>query len=307
MIDTSEFNNLLDVINAFDTEQKCIDHLTTLRWDGYIVSPFDPSSKIYVCKGNKYKCKNTGKYFNVKTNTMFDNTKVKLQKWFIAIYLVTSHKKGISSIQLGKDIGVTQKTAWFMLHRIRACFGLDSDNNDKLSNEVEIDETFVGGKAKNKQKRKNPKKSQGRSGVKSVVLGMVERNGKVIAKKIKNNSNAEILPVIYDRVSKGATVYTDEFRVYRNLRTDYNQHAIRHRIRQYVDGRIHTNTIEEFWSLLKRSIIGIYHYVSPKHLQNYVDESTFRYNTRLLNEAERMNHLFCNIEVRTTYKSLING
>jgi len=123
MIDTSKFNSLLDVINTFSEEQTCIDHLTELRWNGNIVSPFDSTSKVYECKGNKYKCKNTGKYFNVRTQTLFDNTKIKLQKWFLAIYLVISYKKGISSIQLSKDISVTQKTAWFMLQRIRACLG----------------------------------------------------------------------------------------------------------------------------------------------------------------------------------------
>jgi len=146
MIDTSKFNSLLDVINTFSEEQTCIDHLTALRWDGNVVSPFDPNSKVYVCKGNKYKCKNTGKYFNVRTQTLFDNTKIKLQKWFSAIYLVTSHKKGISSIQLSKDIAVTQKTAWFMLQRIRACFGWNDNNMEGV---VEIDETYVGGKEKN--------------------------------------------------------------------------------------------------------------------------------------------------------------
>ena len=148
MIDTNKFNNLLDVINAFSEEQTCIDHLTALRWDGTVVSPFDAESKVYNCKGNKYKCKNTGKYFNVRTQTLFDNTKIKLQKWFCAIYLVTSPKKGISSIQLGKDIGVTQKTAWFMLQRIRACFGINDD--DKMDGVVQVDETYVGGDMKNK-------------------------------------------------------------------------------------------------------------------------------------------------------------
>lgn len=154
MKETSKFNSLLDVLNTFSDEQTCIDHLTALRWDGDIVSPFNPSSKIYVCKGNKYKCKNSGKYFNVRTQTLFDNTKIKLQKWFLAIYLVTSHKKGISSIQLGKDIGVTQKSAWFMLQRIRACFGLENNNTDQLSNDVEIDETYVDGKNKNRHNSK---------------------------------------------------------------------------------------------------------------------------------------------------------
>ena len=307
MIDTSKFNSLIDVVTTFDSEQKCIDHLTTLRWDGLVISPFDSESKVYVCKGNKYKCKNTGKYFNVKTNTLFDNTKIKLQKWFLAIYLVTSHKKGISSIQLGKDIKVTQKTAWFMLHRIRACFGLDSNDNNKLNNIVEVDETYVGGKTKNKHMSKRSKESRGRSLTKSVVMGLLEREGRVIAKKIKNARGAEMLPVVFDNVEKGASIMSDEYRVYKNLREDYDHQVIRHNQKEYVDGIIHTNTIEGFWSLLKRSIVGIYHYVSADHLQKYIDESAFRYNTRLLNEAERMNNLFSKLEVRTTYKNLING
>lgn len=134
-----EVNSILDLIKAFPDEQTCINHLTELRWNGNVVSPFDSSSKVYVCKGNKYKCKNTGKYFNVKTNTIFDNTKMELQKWFLAIWIVTSHKKGISSLQLGRDLNITQKSAWFMLQRIRNCFGLN--NNDDLEGEVEIDET----------------------------------------------------------------------------------------------------------------------------------------------------------------------
>jgi transposase-like protein len=128
-----DFNSIIDLLKAFPDEQTCIDHLTQLRWNDNIVSPFDPASKVYTCKGNKYRCKNTGKYFNARTSTLFDNTKVALQKWFLAIWIVTSHKKGISSIQLSKDIDVTQKTAWFMLQRIRNCFG---DEKAELSNEV---------------------------------------------------------------------------------------------------------------------------------------------------------------------------
>lgn len=119
----ASFNTILDLINAFPDEQSCIDHLEKLRWNGNVVSPFDEASKVYKCANSRYRCKNTGRYFNVKTATLFDNTKVKLQKWFLAIWLATSHKKAISSIQLSKDIGVTQKTAWFMLQRIRNCFG----------------------------------------------------------------------------------------------------------------------------------------------------------------------------------------
>jgi len=122
MINT-DFNTIIDLLNAFPDDQSCINHLEELRWSGQVISPFDADSKVYKCANNRYRCKETGKYFNVKTATLFDNTKVKLQKWFLAIWLVTSHKKGISSIQLSKDIGVTQKTAWFMLQRIRNCFG----------------------------------------------------------------------------------------------------------------------------------------------------------------------------------------
>lgn len=177
----TEFNNIFELLQAFPNEQACIDHLEALRWNGIVVSPFDAESKVYKCKGNRFRCKNTGLYFNVKTQTLFDNSKVKLQKWFLAIWLVTSNEKGISSIQLGKDIGVTQKTAWFMLQRIRNCFDISDD--DKLSGEVEIDETYVGTKKKNKHASKKVKGTQGHSTkTKTPVVGMDERGGKVIVK-----------------------------------------------------------------------------------------------------------------------------
>jgi len=145
-----DFNSIIELINTFPDQQTCIEHLEQLRWkDGNVVSPFDATSKVYTCKGNKYKCKNTGKYFNVKTGTLFDNTKVPLQKWYLAIWLITSHKKGISSLQLHRDLKITQKTAWFMAHRIRNCFGIQ---DEKLDNTVEVDETYVGGKNKNRHR-----------------------------------------------------------------------------------------------------------------------------------------------------------
>lgn len=125
MINT-DFESISDLIRAFPTEQSCIDHLEAIRWNGNVISPFDSSSKVYKCKGNRYRCKNTGKYFNVRTNTLFDNTKIDLRKWFLAIYIVTSHEKGISSLQLSRYIEVTQKTAWLMLQRIKKGFGLEA-------------------------------------------------------------------------------------------------------------------------------------------------------------------------------------
>jgi hypothetical protein len=132
MLSLRSFNSILDLISEFSTEEICIEHLESMRWADNIVSPFDPDSKVYKCKGGKYRCRNTGKYFNVKTGTLFDNTKIKLKKWFLAIWLITSHKKGISSLQLSRDINVTQKTAWFMLQRIRKCF--EAENNNVLDN-----------------------------------------------------------------------------------------------------------------------------------------------------------------------------
>jgi transposase-like protein len=302
-----EFDSLIDLVTTFTDEQTCIDHLTELRWGGNVISPFDSTSKVYVCKGNKYKCKNTGKYFNVKTATMFDNTKVKLQKWFMAIYLITSHKKGISSLQLGRDIKVTQKTAWFMLQRIRACFGIDNDN-EKLTGEVEADETYVGGKNKNRHASKKVKNSQGRSTKdKTAVVGLVQRQGKLIAKKVIDVKEGTITKIVAENVDLNAKHYTDEFRGYNAVSRVYDHSKVRHGAKEYVNGRVHTNTIEGFWSLLKRGIVGIYHFTSEKHLQKYVDEFVFRYNSRTLGEGQRINLLLANNEVRTTYKSLING
>lgn len=300
-----DFNSILDLLKTFSTEQICINHLEELRWNGSVTSPFDPTSKVYTCKDNKYRCKNTGKYFNVRTATLFDNTKVPLQKWFLAIWLVTSHKKGISSIQLSKDIDVTQKTAWFMLQRIRNCFGFD--NEGELDNQVEVDETFVGGKNKNRHESKKVELSQGRSVKdKTPVVGMVERGGKLIAKQVEDTKLETLTREITKRVNKSASVFTDEWLGYNAISRIYDHKVIKHNASEYVNGQIYTNTIEGFWSLLKRGIFGIYHFTSKKHLQKYVDEFVFRYNTRNFAEPQRFNMLLANTEFRLTYKELIN-
>lgn len=303
MINT-DFKSILDLVKTFPNEQTCIDYLTARRWNGKVISPFDPESKVYVCKDNKYRCKNTGKYFNVKTGTLFDNSKIELQKWFIAIYLITGHSKGISSVQLSKDLDVTQKTAWFMLQRIRNCFGIDVD---QLDNEVEIDETYVGGKNKNRHADKKVEFSQGRSHKdKAPVLGMIERGGKLVAMKVDDVKGTTLSPQIIKAVKDSAKIYTDEWLGYKGLQRIYDHSFIKHNEGQYVNGRVHTNTIEGFWSLLKRGIFGIYHFTSKKHLQKYVDEFVFRYNGRNLNTQMRFNEMLSNTENRLTYKALIN-
>lgn len=299
-----DFNSIIELINTFPNEQICIEHLEQLRWNGIVVSPFDPTSKVYKCAGNKYRCKNTKKYFNVRTGTLFDNTKVKLQTWFLAIYLITAHKKGISSLQLSRDLNVTQKTAWFMLQRIRNCFGLKDES--KLDNEIEIDETFVGGKNKNRHANKKIESSQGRSVKdKTPVLGMIERKGKVIAKIVENTKGETLTPEIINSVKENAKVYTDEWIGYNSLQKIYDHTFVKHNQGEYVNGNIHTNSIENFWSLLKRGIIGIYHFTSKKHLQKYVDEFVFRFNSRNERESTRFNLLLANSNKKLTYKTLI--
>lgn len=299
-----EVKSVIELLKAFPTEQDCINHLEILRWNGNVISPFDETSKVYKCKGNKYRCKETSKYFNVRTNTIFDNTKMPLQKWFLAIWIVTSHKKGISSLQLSRDLDITQKSAWFMLQRIRQCFGIDNDV--QLDNEVEADETYVGGKNKNRHSDKKVEQSQGRSTKdKTPVVGMVERNGKLTARAVEDVKSSTLTKEIIKNVKESAKLYTDEWLGYKGVSRIYDHSIVKHNQSQYVNGRIHTNTIEGFWSLLKRGIFGIYHFTSKKHLQLYVDEFVYRYNTRQTTENQRFNLLLSNLENRITYKELI--
>lgn len=301
----TNFKSIFDLLKAFPDEQTCIDHLTKLRWNGKIVSPFHADSKVYVCKNNRYRCKETGKYFNVKTATLFDNTKVPLRKWFMAIYLITSHSKGISSVQLSKDVDVTQKTAWFMLQRIRNCFGIECN---QLDNEVEIDETYIGGKNKNRHAHKKVQGSQGRSSKdKTPVLGMIERGGKLLVKTVEDVKGTTLTPQIIKEVKDSATVYTDEWIGYNSLQRIYDHSFVRHSQGEYVNGKVHTNNIEGFWSILKRGIMGIYHFTSKKHLQKYVDEFAFRYNTRKAGIDVRFNNFLSQSDRKLTYKQLIHA
>ena len=291
-------------MTAFPDEDSCLDHLENIRWKDGITSPFDPESKVYKCKNHRYKCKNTGKYFNVKTNTLFEGTRIRLQKWFIATWMFLTHKKGVPSCQLARDLGVTQKTAWFMLHRIRLCFSFENDS--ELDNEVEVDETFVGGKNKNRHRDKKVEKCQGRSfRDKTPVVGMIERGGKAVTRVVPNTRQNTLTPIVLGNVNTNAKLYSDEWEGYNRLKDIYNHDFVDHGKGIYVSGNVYTNTVEGFWSIIKRGIIGIYHYISRKYMQMYMDEYTFRYNTRHMTQHERFSLLLSNTNYPLSYKELV--
>lgn len=306
MIELEKFNTLMDLMGYFSNEQKCIEYLEKIRWNGNVISPFDPTSKVYKCS-NGYWCKNTNKTFNVKTKTIFENSKIPLRKWFVTIWIITSHKKGISSIQLSKDIGVTQKTGWFMLQRIRKCF--ESQNNSTLHNDVEVDETYIGGRERNKARQGVSKitGTQGRSTkTKTPVIGMVERNGKLVSHIISDAKAVTLTTSIQKVVDRGSTIYTDEWKGYNMIGGLYNHMFVKHKECEFVKGRTFTNTIENFWGLLKRGLFGIYHNASRKHLQMYIDEFVFRYNTRKDDDNGRFDILLANTNYRLRYNELIS-
>lgn len=287
-------NGILSFTETFPNEESCIRYFENLRWKNGVVSPFDKTSKVYKCKNNKYRCKNTGKYFDVKTGTVFANTKLPLRYWFYAMFLFLSHKRGVSSCQLSRDLGITQKTAWKMLNKVREYMSVF--NNCTLNGDVEIDETFVGGKNKNRHKDKKVEKCQGRSFKDKVpVFGILQRGGKLVAKVVQNTKAKTLEPIVLQYVEEGSVIYTDGWD-YGGLNMNYIQRAVDHGRGFYGtsfvtdDGefiQISTNQIENAWSHLKRTIFGTYYQVSKKHMQKYVDEFTFRFNTRDISDSER--------------------
>ncbi len=305
------FNNLRELILSMPTEKACKEYLFKQRWaDGRIVCPYCGNPKSYIIQGGeRYKCASSKCYkrFKITVGTIFESSNIPLTKWFTAIYLVTAHKKGISSYQLGKDISVTQQTAWFMLHRIREAMRIKT--NDKLSNITEIDEVYIGGKVPNmsKSKRKKLRDEQNTYNTKTMVMGMLERNGQLKLMPVHPNSS-EMQKAIRQNVDNSANLITDNHSSYTNLNKEYASHeVVNHSAKEYVrEGDIHTNSIEGAFSLLKRSIIGIYHQVTPKHLARYCDETAYRYNLRKMTDAERFSLSLTNIEGRLTYKQLIN-
>ena len=292
---------LLTLSDNFPNEESCIRYFEKMRWGDKVVSPYDESSKVYKCANGKYKCKNTGRYFDVKTGTAFANTKMPMRAWFYVMMLFLSHKRGVSSCQIARDLGITQKTAWKMLHKIRQYMAME--NNHTLSDEVEIDEAFVGGKNKNRHKDKKVEKCQGRSYKDKVpVFGIRERGGNIVAKVVPDIHGDTLLSIVNEYVTEGSVVYTDGAG-YPGINIDYEQRDVDHSKHFYGatyatdEGEIivvSTNGIENVWSHFKRMIFGTYYCVSKKYMQQYIDEFVFRFNTRNFSDSQRFTLLLRN-------------
>ncbi|RHZ37350.1 IS1595 family transposase [endosymbiont GvMRE of Glomus versiforme] len=290
------FKSIPDLLTVFPTEQSIINYLEKKKWDGNAISPYDPASKVYKCANNWYKCKNTKRFFNVKTGTMFARSKLPLQKWFLAFYLFSAHKKSISSCQLARDLNITQKSSYLLLKDLRKNLKQTNFIKDMLKGSVEVDETFIGGKNKNRHWDKKVPNSQGRSWKdKEPILVMIERNGKLIALTVPNTQQNTLEPIINSHIKKGSNVYTDEWYRHSNLAQNFNHQITNHSIKQYVNGKASTNTAENFNSHLKRTITGTYHWVSKKHSQGYMNEVAFRYNTRKYSEQERFDLMLSSV------------
>jgi transposase-like protein len=299
-------STLREAITFFADAQNCLDYVVSKRWPGGIVCPTCGSAKVsFQAKTKRWQCAShhAKRQFSVKTGTILEESPIGLDKWLPVIWLVTNCKNGVSSWEIHRAMGVTQKTAWFMLQRAR--LALQGKNGGKLSGEIEADESFVGGKARFMHAHKRAEKIHGRGPEgKAIVAAVLERGGEIRAKVVKTRRKKELHTLVTDNVEAGSTVYTDELLSYDALNAEFTHQVINH-AESYVNGSIHTNGCENFWSLLKRGVHGTYVSIEPFHLFRYVDEQAFRYNQRGLNDAERFDLAVSQIVgKRLTYKEL---
>ena len=309
----AEPKTLQEAIVYFSNPDNCLSYLATRRWPNGVICPtcgntganFLKNQRRWECKG-----KHTKKQFSVKVGTIFEDSAIGLDKWLTAVWMMTSAKNGVSSWEIHRALGVTQKTAWFMLQRIR--LAMQDESAGKLgggSGEVEVDETYIGGKARNMHKAKKAQKLGGKGGGvvgKVGVQGALERGGEVRLNVIRDSKYGTLVPNIRQNVAKGSHLFTDEASAYFDLGPEYVHDFINH-AEAYAVGQIHTNGLENFWSLLKRNLSGTYVSVEPFHLFRYLDEQAFRYNNRKeMNDSGRFSKALTQIVgKRLTYKKLI--
>lgn len=299
---------LQQAIIYFSDPKNCLDYLVARRWpDGVICPTCGRTDVTFLEKQQKWQCKSAHqrRQFSVKVGTIFEDSPLGLDKWLAAVWMITNCKNGISSYEISRALGVTQKTAWFMDHRIRLAMQTGSFMK-QMSGHVEVDETFIGGKARNMHRSVRARRIHGTGGSgKVAVMGLLERHGEVRTMVVPNVKRKSLHREVTKHVEQGSTVYSDALRSYNQLEEEYVHNVINH-AEKYVDGQIHTNGIENFWSLLKRSINGTYVSVEPFHLFRYLDEQTFRFNSRHANDGERFQRVMEKVSgKRLTYEELI--
>jgi transposase-like protein len=294
-----EPKSLQEAVLYFSNPDNCIDYLAIRRWpDGRVTCPGCGSDGVsFNAKRRTWKCSkhHSKREFSIKVGTVMEDSPIPLDKWLTAMWMILNCKNGVSSCEIAKDVRVSQKSAWFMLHRIRLSMQ-DEVLGSKFSGEVEADETFIGGKARNMHKSVKARRitGQGRNtDDKIMVMGILERGGKIRTKILSDRKQETLHGEVRANVEAGAELYTDTFGAYKGLQSEYAHQVVDHALR-YVDGRVHTNGLENFWSLLKRSLGGTYVSVEPFHLFRYLDEQSFRYNFRgtkenPMTDADRFN------------------
>jgi transposase-like protein len=302
---------LQQAIVYFSNPDNCIEFMVKLRWPNGVVCPTcGRKDVVFLANQRKWQCKSVHSHrqFSAKVGTIFEDSPISLDKWLVALWMIANCKNGISSYEVGRTLGVTQKSAWFMMHRIR--LAMQSKSFLKLGGEgkaVEVDETFIGGKARNMHVDVRERRITGTGGKdKTVVMGMLERGGEVRLAVVPNRKKKAIQEQVRNDIAAGSALYSDALQSYDGLSQEYAHQVIDH-AEKYVDGQVHTNGLENFWSLLKRGIRGTYVSIEPFHLFRYLDEQAFRYNNRhkTLNDGDRFYRLASHvIGKRLTYAEL---
>jgi transposase-like protein len=308
MKDPNQPKSLMEAIQYFANDAVCVEYMCKLRYDeGKPVCPYCGSLNTMGVKNRpKFRCRERecGKQFSMKKGTLMEDSPLPLTKWLPALWLVANDKNGISSCEVARALNITQKSAWFLLMRCRVA--MKNGSILKLSGEVEIDETYVGGRTTNMHaaQREVYVKNRRANSNKTVVMGMVQRGGKVVAKVVDSARRKALIPEIVKHVEEGATVYTDALHSYDVLGAHYNHSTVDHS-QVFVNGAAHTNTMENFWCLFKRSLKGTYTQCAPFHVDKYVTEQAFRYNERFGNDAQRFNTILSQVfDRRLTWKEL---
>jgi len=283
-----EPKTLLEAVKYFSDPDNCREYLVARRWPNGVTCPrCEGKNVVFSAKHNRWQCSShhARRQFTLKTGTIFEGSPIGLDKWLAAMWLIVNCKNGVSSYEVHRAIGVTQKSAWFMLQRLR--LALQTNDGGKLSGNVEVDETFIGGKSRFMHKHDRERKIHGTGGHdKVIVMGILERGGKVRTSVMANRKKKPLQAHVRQHVEAGSALYSDSLKSYTGLTKDYAHEVIDH-AEKYVDGLIHTNGLESFWSLLKRGLHGTYISVEPFHLFRYLDEQSFRFNNRELTDGQR--------------------